>query len=236
MKKVATSAVAIVALLSSTSAFAAGTHGPSQFGTPNNPPAPAWDVNAFDATTGGGMPNDAATDTPSVTATFNLTGTVAQNCSYFAGNSLNQTIGLGAIGIKNGNSQNIGQLFNQIDQVDVEITSTNAGCNTDNTVTVSKSAQGLVNGSPGGFDTNQFTANIPYDVVVGIGAAVPKGQQGQGTFQGFTVASNASQGTGSYGAWRSSLDLRAEIPPQSKGLVAGTYSDTITVVLAAAVS
>jgi hypothetical protein len=238
MKKVAISAVAIISLLSSTSALAAGNHPQTTtFGTSNTAPAPNWDVSAFDATTGqGGIPNDTDTDQKTVTAAFTLTGTVEQNCSYYAGpGGLTQTVGLGDIGIKNGNNQNIGQLFNQVDQIDVEITSTNAGCNTDNTLTVSKSAQGLVNGSPGGYDTNQFTANIPYDVVVGITSAVPAHQTGQGTFQGFTVGLNAASNHGAFGAWRSSLDLRAEIPPQSKGLVAGNYQDTITVTLAAGV-
>jgi hypothetical protein len=237
MKKVATSAVAIISLLSSTSALAAGTHNPTNFGTFQQAPLPSWTVNAFDGTTGHGMPNDTDTEQTSVTGAFTLTGTVEQNCSYYAGTGgLTQTIGLGDIGIKNGNGQNIGQVFNQIDQIDVEITSTNAGCNTDNTVKVTKNAAGLTNLSPGGYDTNQFTANIPYDVVVGIGSAVLAHQTGQGTYQSFTVASNASSNQGAYGAWRSSLDLHAHIPPQSKGLVAGSYSDTITVTLSAGVS
>jgi hypothetical protein len=244
MKKAATSAVAMFALLASTSAFAQGTHGPSQFGTSNNngvPPnipntAPNWNVNAFDPSTGGGMQNDAATDVTSVTATFILTGSVAQNCSYFSGSSSTQTIGLGAIGIKNGNNQNIGQLFNQIDPIDVEITSTNAGCNTDNTVTVTKGANGLFNPTKSGYDTNQFTNSIPYSVKVGITDATLQGQVGQGTFQTFTVPTTSTTGSGQFGAWRSSLDLMAQIPAQPLGLVAGAYSDTITVTLAASVS
>ncbi len=230
----------MVALLASGSAFAApapGTHFPSTFGTSNAPPAPNWDVNAFDLSTGGSMPDDSATDTPTVTVSFNMSGTVAQNCSYFsnsAGNS--QSISLGAIGIKNGNSQNIGSLFNQIDPIDFEITSTNAGCNTDNTVTVTKGANGLFNPSTSGYDSSQFTNSIPYSIKVGVHAATLAGTVGTGIPQGFTVATTAQTGSANYGAWRSKLDLLANIPAQTLGLVAGTYSDTITVTLAPVVS
>jgi hypothetical protein len=243
MKRIATSAVAIVALLASSSAFASPAPGnhyqTSTFGTGNAAPAPNWDVNAFDANTPnvGGMPNDSATDTPTVTVSFNLSGTVAQNCSYFSNSANNsQSINLGAIGIKNGNSQNIGSLFNQIDPIDVEITSTNAGCNTDNTVTVTKGANGLSNPTTSGFDSSQFTNSIPYSVKVGVGAATLAGTVGTGQFQTFTVPTTATTGSANYGAWRSSLDLMANIPAQSLGLVAGTYSDTITVTLAPVVS
>jgi hypothetical protein len=230
----------MVALLASSSAFASpapGTHFPSTFGTSNAAPAPNWDVNAFDAATGGSMPDDATTDTPTVTVSFNMSGTVAQNCSYFSNSTNNQqSISLGAIGIKNGNSQNIGSLFNQIDPIDFEITSTNAGCNTDNTVTVSKGANGLSNPTTSGFDSSQFTNSIPYSIKVGVAAATPAGTVGTGQFQGFTVPTTATTGSANYGAWRSKLDLTANIPAQSLGLVAGTYSDTITVTLAPVVS
>ena len=233
----------MVALLASSTAFATtppGNHNQgSTFGTSNAPPAPNWNVNAFDANTPdvGGMPNDSVTDTPLVTVAFNLSGTVAQNCSYFSNsNSNSQSINLGAIGIKNGNSQNIGSLFNQIDPIDVEIQSTNAGCNTDNTVTVSKGANGLSNPTTSGYDSSQFTNSIPYSVKVGVAAATLAGTVGTGQFQGFTVPTTATTGSANYGAWRSTLDLTANIPAQSLGLVAGTYSDTITVTLQPVVS
>ena len=134
------------------------------------------------------MPDDSATDTPTVTVSFNMSGTVAQNCSYFSNSANNsQSISLGAIGIKNGNSQNIGSLFNQIDPIDFEITSTNAGCNTDNTVTVTKGANGLFNPSTSGYDSSQFTNSIPYSVKVGVHAATLAGTVGTGQFQTFTV-------------------------------------------------
>ena len=53
------------------------------------------------------------------------------------------------------------------------------------------------------------------------------------TFQSFQVATTAKTGTLNLGAWRSEINVHATIPPQSLGLVAGTYSDTIVVTLAA---
>jgi spore coat protein U-like protein len=54
-----------------------------------------------------------------------------------------------------------------------------------------------------------------------------------GSFQSFQVATTAKTGTLNLGAWRSLINVHATIPPQSLGLVAGTYSDTIVVTLAA---
>ncbi len=88
--------------------------------------------------------------------------------------------------------------------------------------------------SKSGFVSNQFTNAIPYSVKVGVASATPAGTVGQGQFQTFTVATTATTGSANYGAWRSTLDLLANIPAQSLGLVAGTYSDTITVTLAPA--
>jgi hypothetical protein len=241
MKKLAISAVAITALLASTSAFAAptaNTHGLTTgfggYGTGPNPPF--WGANGFNQNNGNQlMANDDNPDTSSVTRNFILQGEVAKNCSYFINSATNtQTIDLGAIGIHNGDNQPVGTLFNQVDTIGVDNQSTGAGCNTDNKVSVTKNVKGLVNASPGDYDNNQFTANIPYSITVGITDAVLQGAGAQpGAFQSFTVATSSASGNLNLGAWRSEINVHATIPPQSLGLVAGTYSDTIVVTLAA---
>ena len=246
MKKFAISAVAITALLSTGSAFATpsgGTHGLTTgyggFAPGYTPPAqaPFWGANGFNHDGSSGMPNDDNADSPSVTRNFILQGEVAKNCSYFINSSTNtQTIDLGAIGIHNGDNQAVGTLFNQVDTLNVDNQSTGAGCNTDNTVTVTKTngANGLTNASPGDYDNNQFTAHIPYSLTVGFQDAVLQGAGSQpGAFQSFQVATTAGTGSLNLGAWRSEINVHATIPAQSKGLLAGTYSDTITVTLAA---
>lgn len=238
MKKLLVSAVAISALLVSTNALAAG-HGPaSGFGT-SNEHGPNFNVDEFNHDGSAGAPNDDTTDTPTVTRTFLLQGEVAKNCSYFIGTSNTpgqQTIDLGAIGIHNGDNQANNTLFTQVDTVGSDIQSSQAGCNTDNTITLTKKngTSGLVNPSPGDYDNTQFTANIPYSVQVGITGVA----QGQGshapTSQLFTVSTSQSTGNMTVGAWRSLIGLHVVIPAQpSLGLLAGTYSDTMTVTLAA---
>jgi hypothetical protein len=247
MKKLAISAVAITALLSSTSVFAApapgGTHGLAVgnggFAPGYTAPAvaPFWGANGSNHDGSAGMPNDDNVDSPTVTRNFILQGEVAKNCSYFINSASNtQTIDLGAIGIHNGDNQAVGTLFNQVDTINVDNQSTGAGCNTDNTVTVTKTngPKGLVNGTPGDFDSSQFTSSIPYSLTVGFQDAVLQGAGSQpGSFQSFQVATTAKTGTLNLGAWRSLINVHATIPPQSLGLVAGTYSDTIVVTLAA---
>ena len=245
MKKLTISAVAITALLSATTVFAApppgGTHhlttGFGGFGTAS-PNPPLWGANGFNQNNGNElMANDDNPDTASVTRNFILQGEVAKNCSYFIDSATNtQTIDLGAIGIHNGDNQPVGTLFNQIETIGVDNQSTGAGCNTDNKVTVTKTngVNGLVNGTPGDYDSNQFTAHIPYSLTVGLQDAVLQGAGAQpGQFQSFSVATTASTGFLNLGAWRSTINVHATIPPQSLGLVAGTYSDTIVVTLAA---
>lgn len=241
MKKIVISAVAITALLSTTSVFAApNTHGLTTgyggYGTGPNPPF--WGANGYNQNNGNEtMANDDNPDTPTVTRKFVLQGEVAQNCSYFIDSNTNtQTIDLGAIGIHNGDNQPVGTLFNQVDTIGVDNQSTGAGCNTDNTVTVTKTngAKGLVNPNAGDYDSNQFTANIPYSLTVGFQDAVLQGAGAQpGSFQSFQVSTTQSTGNLNLGAWRSEINVHATIPPQSLGLLAGTYSDTITVTLAA---
>jgi hypothetical protein len=237
MKNLAISAVTIAALLASTSAFA-GTHGVANYGTTNPSPQPNWNVNGYNHDGNAAMPDDTTAATPSVTRTFVLTGAVAQDCSYYTGGSNSQTINLGAIGVRNGDSEDVGTLYNQVDTLNVDNQSNGAGCNTDNTITVTKTngANGLVNPTTSGYDTLQFTNHIPYSVTTGIQHATAAGSVGPGIYRAFTVATGAGTGSGTFGAWRSQINVHVNIPAQSLGLVAGTYSDTITVTLAAGVS
>jgi len=229
-----TAAVAAFALVTSTSAFAQQTyHNIGNFGNASLG-SPILAINGFTSDGLHALPDDTTPATTSVTNSFTLSGTVNKDCSYYSGAANNQvSIPLGAIGVRNGNTETTSNLFNQNGGFNVEITSTSAGCNTENTVTVSHAANGLVNPNPGSYDSTQFTAKIPYTIVTGLAHATPLGTTAAGTFQTFSVAPNTASNSADYGAWRSSMTVTAQIPAQTLGLVAGTYSDTIVVTLAA---
>lgn len=178
------------------------------------------------------IPDDTTTATPTKTENFTLTGNVAKDCSFYAGNTNTQTLSLGAIGVRNGDDETVANLFNQNGQFSYDIGTSTAGCNFNNTVTVTKNANGLTNASAGGYDSTQFQANIPYSIVVGLTATTNQSAGTPGTYIPMNLSLTDSTKSETLGAWRSAMHVTATIPAPSKGLVAGTYSDTIVVTLA----
>lgn len=231
MKKISAIALFALGALASTSVFAQ-THQVGNYGVgAQHPGGPALAFNANIA-----IPNDTSSATPTVSTAFTLTGSVARDCSYFNNNSGTHTIPLGAIGVYNSNNEDIANLFNQVSNFSIEMTSTSAGCNFANTITVSKAngVQGLLNSAPGGYDSNNFTANIPYTAKIGISnVSTNTSAPAVGTYHTFQAAANEASKSQTYGAFRSRITLNAIVPAQSLGLVAGTYSDTITIELKA---
>src|SRR3546814_126576 len=114
------------------------------------------------------------------------------------------------------------------------IDSLTAGCNTNNVVEINKNdIRGLVNLNPGGYDTDEFQANIPYAVTASW-TGVALNAQTTGTPQSFTVPTTGNAGQKQQGAWRSRMDIDIVAPPvTNKGLVAGAYTGTTTLTLRA---
>jgi hypothetical protein len=230
-KTIAALAISAFALTTSSAAFAAH---PILFPAPNQ-----WAIYNGPGTTppyiaiNGTSPDDTTPAVQTLTETFSLNGTVAKDCSYFGAPGGAHTVNIGAIGVKNGNNETAADAFEQNGPIQIyDLDSTSAGCNFNNTVSLTKSVNGLVNASPGGYDSSEFTANIPYEVTVGIAKAVNADQVGTGIYHAFTVATNSGSGSMHLGAWRSNLDLKLLAPAQNLGLVAGTYTDTMTLTLA----
>ncbi len=168
----------------------------------------------------------------SVVNSFTLTGNVTKDCSFYGGGTTAHDINLGTIGVRTGNNDNVSQAFNQRDQMTVNVNSATAGCNFNNTVTIAKDngSAGLLNKAPGGYDPAQFTDRIPYTIDASWTGSAVDGK----TTLARTLQVGAQAGTNNLqsGAWRSAFDMDVTIPAQSKALVAGTYSDKITVTLA----
>lgn len=178
---------------------------------------------------------DTEAATATQTAKFTLSGTVNPDCSFYsASNNGQQAINLGTIGVRTGNNDNVTVAFNQVDAINANVNTSTAGCNTQNQITITKGngASGLLNAAAVAYDTNQFTNKIPYSVKA-TWQGVALGAPTIGTQQTLTAAANDSFKAVQVGAWRSAFNLDVNAPVQSKGLIAGTYSDTITVELKA---
>lgn len=182
-------------------------------------------------------------DAPNTTGTvenislqFNLTGTVPKDCSFYSGNGYTsnvRNISFGEIGIRAGNNENVNQAFDMVGPAVADIDTLTAGCNFNNTVKLVKSdVLGLVNAAPGGYDMDEFQANIPYQVVAtwtGVGTGGPA----VGTGQTLDVSTTELSDQLAQGAWRSGMHIKITAPVAAKGLVAGTYSGHTTLTLTA---
>jgi hypothetical protein len=232
MKKITAIALLALGTMASAPAFAQ-THNVGNWGpgaTGGNGASLAFNANI-------GIPNNTIDAADTVWTAFTLTGAVSRDCSYYNANSGSHTIPLGAIGVRTSANEPVGQMFNQVSDFSIEMTSTSAGCNFANTVSVTKAngADGLLNNAPGGYDTDNFTANIPYVARVGIQKATTSTTApGVGTYKTFEAGVNEATKSQSFGAFRSRLTLHTIVPAQPLGLVAGTYSDTVTVQLSVA--
>ena len=189
----------------------------------------------WSATTPDDSNDDAAT---TVTAQFTMNGTVSKYCAIQGVDGANSNgldsavIDLGTIGINAGDDWSVSDLFTMTGPVQLNIHSAAAGCNYNNSVTLTKSsANGLLNTNPGSYDSNEFQANIPYGATasfVGVQSGV-----GAGTPQSVTVNSASASNGGTFGAWRSPLDIDVTMPQVTgKGLVGGQYTGTLTITLA----
>lgn len=180
-------------------------------------------------------PSNTTPATPTVTVNFALTGVVEKDCSFYSGNNASATnIDFGVIGVRTGNNENVGDAFEMVDDAEAEIETLTAGCNFNNRVTVAKNnALGLVNQTASGYDNTQFQNNIPYTVQArwrGVASqtsgAAPSNQ---------SVSLSTSQLTNNIlqGAWRSDMEIDIVAPAAPLGLVAGNYTGTMTLTLAA---
>lgn len=181
----------------------------------------------------GGSAGNNGTAATSDGATFTLKGAVSTDCAYYTGNA-STTVDFGTIGIYASDNTGPANAFDMTAPANVSIDTNLAGCNTSNTVTVSKNdIRGLVNNSGAGYDSNVFQANLPYSVTgsytagaVGSAAAATNGNW-------INLGLNANSTQASHGAWKSAMSLDVNIPVPSKSLLAGAYEGQLTVNIAA---
>jgi len=180
-------------------------------------------------------PSDSEAATETVDVVFSLSGTVNRDCSFYAGNTSNaRNIDFGVIGVRTGNNENVNSAFEMVGQAEANIDTLTAGCNTNNVVEINKNdIRGLVNANPGGYDTDEFQANIPYQVTASW-TGVALNAQTTGSSQSLVVPTDGNAGSKQQGAWRSRMDIDIVAPAvTNKGLVAGAYTGTTTLTLRA---
>jgi len=231
MKKLLTTAA--IALLSTTGianaddfkAVSAGTVG-TVFGLPLLSGAVYSEV--------GGVLGNAETATPTVTNTWTIKGKVTPDCSYYGG-STTKTLDFGTIGVNTQSNTSVDNAFTMRAAAVANVNSTIAGCNFNNEVKITKAngASGLTNSAAGGYDSDEFQANIPYSVTASFRGTADQAKGARGGSQSLTVPTDQKTNSWAGGAWRSSLNLLITAPAPEKALVAGNYSDTLEVVLAA---
>ena len=185
-----------------------------------------------------GNPGNVGTASASETADFNITGTVSQACVLGAGGDLND-INFGTIGIYADATSTVENVFTAVGTPDAHTRTNLAGCNTPNTMTVTKTngVNGLVNAgaAAGGYDANVFQANIPYSIAVTYTAGAPGTLAPQASISQFSVGATANTNSKANAAWKSGAAFKIVLTDPSKALVAGTYQDSVTVGLAAGI-
>lgn len=176
--------------------------------------------------------NTGQTDT-SHTAKFNLSGTVDEDCAFYVGD-VNTDIDFGTIGIHTADVSGPSQAFDMADDAFVEIRTNLAGCNTQSKVTITKTngVAGLQNLGGGAFDSDVFTRALPYSVTATY-TATPDVTQAGTREDWVEVDANEAGGSAVHGAWKSDMLIRVDIEAPSLSLLAGEYSDELTITVAA---
>ena len=170
-----------------------------------------------------------------LTATFLISGNVQASCVLGNGDEVLDDVNFGNLGIYGDAAAGVDSAFEMTGASNGNTNTNAAGCNTSNKLTLTKTngTVGLTNldATEAGYDTNVFQANIPYSLGAVYVAGSP-GQLGVSASGGkFSVATTAASNFRENNAWRSSLGIRVDIPAAAKALVAGTYTDTVTVLI-----
>jgi hypothetical protein len=181
----------------------------------------------------GGSAGNNGTASTSDGATFTLKGEVDTDCAYYTGNA-STTIDFGTIGIYASDNTGPANAFDMTAPANVSIDTNLAGCNTSNTVTVSKNdIRGLVNNSGAGYDSSVFQANLPYSVTGSYKAGAVGSTAAATQNAWINLGANANSTSASHGAWKSAMSLDVNIPVPSKSLLAGNYEGQLTVAIQA---
>ena len=167
-------------------------------------------------------------------ASYSLKGNVSKDCAFYSGSSASHSLDFGTIGIYASDNTGPAAAFDMTAPASVTVYTNLAGCNTSNTVKLTKnSADGLLNqGNSGGYDTNVFQANLPFTVEAKY-TAVAQSSVAGGALTTLSVGSEALSGQATHGAWKSPMSIAVNIPVATKSLLAGDYTGSVAVEITA---
>lgn len=183
--------------------------------------------------TGGSTGNVGGAGDEDVGATFTLRGEVDKDCAYYVGN-VDQLIDFGTIGIFTSDQAGPAAAFDMAADASVVINTNLAGCNTANTVTISKGDEGaMVSDNNSGFDAAVFTNRLEYSVdavyTAGpnvVGAAATNDNH-------VSLTPTMPSDTATHGAWKSPMTITVNIDAPTLSLLSGVYEDTLEVEISA---
>jgi len=167
-------------------------------------------------------------------ATFTLKGTVATDCAYYSGNSNDHTLNFNTIGIYADENAGPANLFTMTSAASVEINTNVAGCNTANTVKISKAD--LVSDNDGGYDSSTFTNKLQFSVKASYKASPSGAPAVAQAGHNWTLPVDLPTDKRTHGAWKSPMKLNVNIPQVTdKALLAGTYTGSVSVEITAGI-
>ena len=182
----------------------------------------------------GGATDDIGDAADDAGATFTLQADVSTACVYYSGNDSTETFDFGQLGIYASEETGPANAFTMVDDANLVIQTNLAGCNANNSVTLSRTVADMTTTAADGFDNAVFQDTLPYTV-----SALYRGSNG-GTQAGGAgidrelelVAGDLTESQPN-GAWKSPMTLAVNIPVTGKALIAGEYEGAFTLTIQA---
>ncbi|WP_292082035.1 MULTISPECIES: hypothetical protein [unclassified Brevundimonas] len=185
----------------------------------------AWHAAGFSAGDVGTVGNDGAT--------FSLKGAVTKDCVYYSGDNDTESFDFGTLGIYAGDNTGPNAAFTMVAPAVLSIQTNLAGCNTNNTVTLSRTVADMTSDSNSGFDNSVFTNKLPYSVTASYQGASQVAGGGAAIGRTLTMAAGDLNEAQANGAWKSPMNLTVLVPTPSQALLAGNYTSSFSVLIAA---
>lgn len=185
----------------------------------------AWHAAGFSADDVGAVGNDGAT--------FSLKGAVTKDCVYYSGDNDTESFDFGTLGIYAGDNTGPNAAFTMVAPAVLTIQTNLAGCNTNNTVTLSRTVADMTSDSNSGFDNSVFTNKLPYSVTASYQGASQVAGGGAAIGRTLTMAAGDLNEVQANGAWKSPMNLTVLVPTPSQALLAGNYTSSFQVLIAA---
>ena len=185
----------------------------------------AWHAVGLSAGDVGAVGNDSAT--------FSLKGAVSKDCVYYSGDNSTEDFDFGTLGIYAGDNTGPNAAFTMVAPAVLTIQTNLAGCNTNNTVTLSRAVADMTNNSNSGFDNAVFTNKLPYRVTASYQGASQVAGGGAAIGRTLTMVEGDLTEDQANGAWKSPMNLTVLVPQPTQALLAGNYTSSFLVLIAA---